>query len=144
MTVERLRILNLVAEGKITADEAASLLDALGGGRGEEAPAGSAAPETGQAAPPPRYLRVVVEDPGSSDRVNVRVPINLLRAGVRLAALLPSGVTDQVNRSFAEKGFDVDLSRLSAKDLDGLLEHLGELTVDVEGSKGEKVRVFCE
>lgn len=55
MNEERLRILNMLAEGKIDARQAAALLDALGGARS----ASGASPP----APPasPRYLRVVVE-----------------------------------------------------------------------------------
>ncbi|MEK8105747.1 hypothetical protein NKG94_12490 [Micromonospora sp. M12] len=38
-----------------------------------------------------KYLRVLVDatDNGEPSRVNVRVPLQLLRAGVRLAALVP-------------------------------------------------------
>jgi hypothetical protein len=139
MNEERLRILNLLAEGKIDAREAASLLDALGGG---------AAPAPGRADPAtsPRYLRVVVEgdEGGHAGRVNVRVPFNLIRAGVRLAALLPPGVHDQINKALRENGFDIDVSKVKPENLEEVIEHLGELTVDVEGHRGEKVRVFCE
>ena len=51
---------------------------------------------------------------------------------------------DQVSKALGEKGFAVDLSKLRAEDLDELVSHLGELSVDVEGSRGEKVKVFCE
>jgi hypothetical protein len=144
MTTERMRILNLVAEGKVSPADAGSLLDALG-----EAPEPGAPPAaaTGAGATAlPRYLRVVVDDPSGEQggRVNVRVPLTLIRAGVRLAALLPPGVTDQVNKALGENGFPVDVSKLRAEDLEELVSHLGELTVDVEGSKGEKVKVFCE
>ncbi len=140
MNEERLRILNMLAEGKITAREAASLLDALGGGK--------AAPEGSPPGPPasPRYLRVVVEgDEGEhGGRVNVRVPFNLIRAGVRLAALLPPSVNDQINKALKENGLDLDVSKIRPENLEEIVEHLGELTVDVEGNRGEKVRVFCE
>jgi hypothetical protein len=139
MTSERLRILNLVAAGKISAAEAATLLEALGGSGGD-APAGAPPPSA------PRYLRVVVEDRegDQSGRVNVRVPMSLLRAGVRLAALLPSGVHDHINKALRENGLDIDVSKIKPENLEEIVEHLAELTVDVEGNRGEKVRVFCE
>ena len=139
MTTERLRILNLVAEGKISAAEAATLLDALGADRA--AAPGSAAP--GGA---PRYLRVVVEDPRGEHggKVNVRVPMNLIRAGVRLAAILPPGVHDQINKALKQNGLDLDVSKVRPEDLEEIVAHLGELTVDVDGNRGERVRVFCE
>jgi hypothetical protein len=135
MTAERLRILNLVAEKKISADEAASLLDALGADPAQA----DATPR-----PQPKYLRVLVEGAEAGHgRVNVRVPMSLLRAGVRLAALLPPGVHEQINKALHENGVDLDVSRLKPENLEELVEHLGELTVDVENGP-EKVRVFCE
>lgn len=139
MNDERLRILNLLAAGKIDAREAAELLDALGGAR--------VAPDPG-ASPPtsPRYLRVVVEghEDDHGGKVNVRIPFNLLRAGVRLAALLPPGVNDRINEALRQNGLDLDVSKLRPENLEEIVENLGELTVDVEGNRGEKVRVFCE
>jgi len=142
MNEERLRILNLLAAGKISAEEADRLLDALGAPRAGDtaSPGGSAAPGS------PRYLRVVVESdkPDQTGKVNVRVPMNLLRAGVRLAALLPAGVHEQINGALREKGVDFDVSRIKPENLEEIVEHLGELTVDVEGDRGERVRVYCE
>ena len=138
MTSERLRILNLVAEKKISAEEAANLLDAIGE-QGPGAPEPGAAPRSA-----PRYLRVLATG-GAPDheRVNVRVPMSLLRAGVRLAALLPPGVQDQINQALREKGVGLDVSKIKPENLEEIVEQLGELTVDVE-SGAEKVRVFCE
>ncbi len=140
MNEERLRILTLLAAGKIDPAEAASLLDALEGQR----PAGAgASPPPGA---PPRYLRVLVEgrEGEHGGKVNVRVPMNLIRAGVRLAALLPPGIHEQINKALEKNGLDVDVSKLRPEDLEELTAHLGELTVDVEGDRGERVRVFCE
>lgn len=141
MNEERLRILNLLAAGRISAEEADRLLDALGASRTDgAAPGGQATPGS------PRYLRVVVESdkPDQTGKVNVRVPMNLLRAGVRLAALLPAGVHEQINGALREKGVDFDVSRIKPENLEEIVEHLGELTVDVEGDRGERVRVYCE
>ena len=139
MNPERLRVLDLLAEGKISSSEAASLLDALG-------PQPSPASSASDAPAAPRYLRVVVEgaEGGEAGKVNVRVPMNLIRAGVRLAALLPPGVHEQINKALRENGVDIDVSKIRPENLEEVVEHLGELTVDVEGHRGERVRVFCE
>jgi hypothetical protein len=136
---ERLRILNLLETGKIDAAQAAALLDALGG---VPPPRAGAAPR----ATGPRYLRVLVEGTQgeAAGKVDVRVPLNLIRAGVRLAALLPPGVHDQINKALKENGVELDVSKIKPENLEELVEHLGELTVDVEGARGDKVRVFCE
>src|ERR1700721_563237 len=88
---DRRRILDMLAQGKISAQEAENLIDALSAGTG------TSQPNTGSAGP--KYLRVLGEgaDGEHGGKVNVRVPLNLIRAGVRLAALLPHGVYDQVN-----------------------------------------------
>jgi hypothetical protein len=141
MSSERLRILDLLAAGKISSAEAATLLDAVGGGTATGASPGGG----GGRAASPRYLRVLVEGhEGEAAKVNVRVPFELIRAGVRLAALLPPGVHDQINAALRKNGVDVDVSKLRPENLEELVEHLAELTVDVEGERGERVRVFCE
>jgi hypothetical protein len=144
---ERRRILNMLAEGKLNAAEAESLLDALG-----KSP--SALPATGPtelALRDPKYLRVLVEgydehESGSrgTGKVNVRVPFTLIRAGMRLAALLPATVHEPINRALRENGVDIDISKIKPENLEDLVTHLRELAIDVDGAHGEKVRVFCE
>jgi hypothetical protein len=138
MSEDRRRILEMLAQGKITAEEAEGLLDAVGAAPGGQV---GASP---MAKAKPRYLRVVVDDDG--DRVNIRVPLQLLRAGVKLKGLIPSDAQAKVNTALNEKGIQFDLADLSPETLDELIDSLGELTVDVEeaGSAGAKVRVFCE
>jgi len=138
MNEERRQILEMLAEGKIRADEADALLNALESGVGAE---GGGEPRKAS----PRYLRVVVDDrsDGEPVKVNVRVPIRLLRAGVRLAALIPPQALDRVSDEVQRSGVGIDLTRLKAEDLDELVEHLGDLTVDVD-EPNTKVRVFCE
>jgi hypothetical protein len=140
MNEERRRILAMLAEHKITTQEAEALLDAM-------APGASAVSSTALApGAMPKYLRVLVEDHenGHTGKVNVRVPFNLIRAGVRLAALIPAAAHGPVNKALKEHGIDFDISKLKPEELEDLVQHLTELTVDVEGAHGEKVRVFCE
>lgn len=147
MSEERKRILTLLKEGKITLDEADELLSAIGAPRTEERPVNTEA--FPKRASGPKYLRVVVEsgpEDGAADggeKVNIRVPFQLLRAGVKLAALMPSGAKDKVNDALHDKGIDLDVSKIRPEQLEELVEQLGELTVDVDGGK-EKVRIFCE
>ena len=139
MNEERRRILSMLAERKITAEEAEALLDAMTPGVPTVSTGAIATAE-------PKYLRVLVEghEDGHTGKVNVRVPFNLIRAGVRLAALIPVAAHGPVNKALKEQGIEVDVSKLKPEDLEGLVQHLTELSVDVEGAHGEKVRVFCE
>ncbi len=140
MNEERHRILDMLAAGKVSVTDADKLLAALG-----EPPAAN---HDTQGTKDPKFLRVQVEgylDPTTpGGKVNVRVPFNLLRAGVKLAALLPAGVGDQINKAFKQNGMDIDVTKVKTEDLEGIVEQLGEMTVEVDGPKGERVRVFCE
>ena len=141
MSNDRRAVLQMLAEGKITADEAERLLSALEGAVAL-AP-GPSAPATHNAAP--KYLRVTVDamEHGKPAKVNVRVPMALLRAGVRLTSLIPPAARDQVNAELAKNGVPFDIGQLKPENLDELISHLNDLTVDVD-SGDAKVRVFCE
>lgn len=139
MNEQRRQILEMLAEGKITADEAERLIDAL---QPESPPA-----MVGRSKPRPKYLRVVVnsEEAGSDgpSRVNIRVPLQLLRAGVRLASLIPPVAVTKVNAELARSGVPFDLGQLKPQQLEELIDQLDELDVDVD-DPNSKVRVFCE
>jgi hypothetical protein len=80
---------------------------------------------------------VVVNDV-TGEHINVRVPISLVRTGVRLGALLPK----QARRAVESQG--VDLSGLAALDADELARALAELEVTVDQVDGGSLRIFCE
>jgi hypothetical protein len=140
MTEQRREILEMLAEGKISATEADQLLAALE--REQPDPLSSdAKPKT-----KPKYLRVVVnttEDDDGPVRVNVRVPLQLLRAGVQIASLIPPQALGQANSELRKSGIPFDLSQLKPEQLEALVEHLNDLTVEVDQAETH-VRVFCE
>jgi hypothetical protein len=135
MNTDRRSVLQMLADGKITADEAERLLSALD--RNDAPPAVEARAPAGHNAAP-KFLRVTVD----AD-VNVRVPMALLRAGVRLTSLIPPAARDEVNRELAKNGVPFDIGQLKPENLDELVSHLNDLTVDVD-SADAKVRVYCE
>ena len=142
MNDDRRSILNMLAAGKITADEAERLLSAL-----DRAPAPSAVvADAGFRANRAKYLRVQVdtdEEEGGPTKVNIRVPMELLRAGVRLSSLIPPKAREEVNAAMAKEGIPFDINQLKPENLEELVEHLSDLTVDVDQEK-TKVRIFCE
>ena len=76
---ERMKILKMINDGKITADEGAQLLSALT--QRSEKPKKRARSMTGQ------WLRVRVTDMSSGKtKVNVNVPMKLVDAGLNIAA----------------------------------------------------------
>lgn len=139
MSEERKRILEMLAEGKIDVEEAEKLLSAIAESQ-EESGTGE---KTGSTRL--KYLRVVVEPgPGSKndERVNIRVPIKLIRAGIKLASLLPNDVQGKVDDALKEKGISLDFSQIKEENMEEIVESLRDLTVDVEGK--ERVRIYCE
>jgi len=139
MDEPRQKILEMLSEGKITVDEATALLEKVS--IPAPAPAAQAAQDAAQSSSAPsakpRFLRVVVES-ADGDNVNVRVPLSLIKTGIKLGALMPREAADAVSKH----GFD--LSALSQLDTEELVDALRELTVDVDSADGDHVRVFTE
>ena len=75
--------------------------------------------------------------------MNIRVPMSLIRSGVKLAALVPGDATSRMNEKLREKGIGIDVGNLKSEDLDQLVDALADMEVDVQGGK-EHVRVFGE
>ncbi|MGW1195402.1 SHOCT-like domain-containing protein [Streptomyces sp. NPDC002536] len=142
MNEQRRQILEMLAEGKITADEAERLIEALQREQ-PEAPLGA----TSRTKARPKYLRVVMdaEDDtgGGASRMNIRIPLQLLRAGVRLTALLPPVAVTKVNAELDKAGVPIDLAELKPQQLEDLIEHLDDVIIDLD-DPGSKMRVYCE
>jgi hypothetical protein len=86
---DRIKILKMIEEGKISPAEGVRLLE-----QGEpeaKTPAAEVSPAG------PRWLRVMVTDTLTGKaRVNVRLPVNLVNAGVKLGARLSTEM-DEIN-----------------------------------------------
>jgi hypothetical protein len=151
---ETRRILDLLARGTITVDDADELLKAA---RAESpaapdtgSPSASARPgsATQTAAPPSaaRFLRIEVRTAANEWRpekqVNVRVPLAMVRGGMRLGALVP-GTGERIAQVLRDRGVDFDISRLEPAQLEALLQQIGEMTIDVDQGK-KQVRITCE
>ena len=135
------QILGMLAEGRITADEAEQLIDALGREKPQSPPGAAARPK-----PRPKYLRVVAVDNSSSDgpsRVNIRIPLQLLRAGVRLTSLVPPRALARASAELDKSGVPIDLTELKPQQLEELIDQLDDVTVDVN-EPDAKIQVFCE
>lgn len=143
MNDDRRSVLQMLADGKINADEAERLIAAMEGTSSRPRPVEGVA--NGHNRPPPKYLRVSVDamDGDGPTKVNIRVPMALLRAGVRLTSLIPPAARDQVNAELAKNGMPFDISQLKPENLEDLIAHLDDLTVDVD-AQDAKVRIYCE
>lgn len=153
MNEHRRQILDMLSQGKITADEAERLIAAV------DKSAASSSSAAGPATNSTRfkYLRVLVDSDSTGNphqgpvKVNIRVPMNLLRAGVRLAGLIPPQAREHVNNALRQKGIPFNIDQIKPDNLEELVDQLNELTIDVDvnnkggyGDEKVKVRVFCE
>lgn len=149
MSEHQRRVLDMLAEGKISADEAERLLAALNAREQAAAAATAIVP----AAPPrpagpkprPKYLCVRIDGDGKKgrERVNVRVPLALVRAGMKLKGLVPEHARGKVETALVRHGIESKLSDLGADELEAILESLGELAIEIDDD-GTTVRIFCE
>jgi hypothetical protein len=149
MSDDTRRILDLLAQGKITVDEADQLLRAMSASS-DAAQTAAAAPNEPSAAP--RYVRITVhktakdktaKDDCRDKDVNIRVPIAVVRSGMRLGALIPGFPGDAVSARLRERGIDVDFSKLDTAALEHVLKQLGDTNIEVDSGKAQ-VRISCE
>lgn len=140
MNEQRRDILGMLAEGKITADEAEQLIAALERDQPPVSTSSEIRPK-GKA----KYLRLEVDttENGEPGRVNARVPLQLLRAGVQLAALIPPQALDRANAELSRSGVPIDLTQLKPGQLEALVDQLDEVTLEVD-QPDAKIRVYCE
>lgn len=123
-TEERLQILKMIEEGKISAADGADLLRAL------DQDSRSPAVEPLKGASSPRWFRVRVTDTASGrHKVNVNIPMGLVNVGIKMGA------------RFAPEVEGVDYNELMEAIRSGQQGKILDVTDD-EG--GERVEIFVE
>jgi SHOCT-like protein len=163
MSDESRRVLEMLSQGKVTVEEADQLLAALA-----PPPAASAQPAAaGREAAAPKFLRITVTRtrggsgeegggrrswmwPGYADEhrkeVTMRVPITLLKNGMRLGAILPGIYGEGLRAHLRERGVGIDPTKLDAATIDELVREFGEMNIDIDSGRSRKaqVRITCE
>jgi hypothetical protein len=137
MSVETRKVLEMLAAGKITSDDAERLLDKLAAVKEPTESGTTENQESASATKARKYLRIVVDN-GEGKDVNMRVPLSFVRTGVGLIGVLPPRVAQKLT----DQGFNLDA--LSGLRGDKLNEALNELCVDIDSNDGKHVRIFCE
>jgi len=139
MATERMQILEMLAQGKITPADAERLLDKIGLGANPSLGEAEAGPRTPSVAGPReiRYFCVKVQDP-EGEHVNIRIPLAFVRAGIKLSTVLPK----VAGRRLEAQG--IDLTHLNGLEGEQLMEALRELDINVDSTSGETVRICCE
>ncbi len=121
---ERLQILKMVEEGKITAEEGSKLLSALSGGTHGEKPA------HGEGGASARWFRVrVVDLDTGKDKVNVNIPMGLVNVGIKMGARFAPEI----------EGMDIDEIVSAIKS-----GAQGKIVDVIDEADGERVEIFVE
>ena len=120
---ERMQILKMIAEGKISAEEGAKLLAALNTGVRREGEGGARGGE-------PRWFRVRVTDLATGrPKVNVNIPMGLVNVGMKMGA------------RFAPDIEGVDMNQLLEAIKSG--QH-GKIVDVTDEEDGERVEIFVD
>jgi hypothetical protein len=126
---ERLKVLKMVQEGKISAEDAIELLAILEEGR-RRPPIPPAPPPPGGGKRDNRWLRVRVTDTNTGKtRVNVRLPIGMVSAGVKMGMRFApnvEGVDPEQLMDFIQSG------------------EIGQIVDVFDDEDGEHVEVYIE
>ena len=132
---ERRQVLEMLSQGKINVQEAEQLLQAV------VTPQDASSDRKVE----PRYFRILVNKPAregkKAEAVNIRVPLTVIRGGLRLGALFPGMLGKK--KIQLDNGMELDLSKITYTDLEAMIKDIGELTVDVDGGDAQ-VRIRCE
>jgi hypothetical protein len=143
MSAESKKVLEMLAAGKISQEDAERLLDKLSGAAastdadGASASGGSGPAASATGAQRPKYVHVQVERPGRDD-VHVRVPISSMRGGAHWMAFLPLRVADKLSE------YGIDLGRLDKMNDEEFRQAMDRINVEVEGRSGKRVRIYAE
>ena len=121
---ERMKILKMIEEGKLSAEEGTKLLAALSEKRMPTPPRGPGMPGA------PRWLRIRVTDVRSGrSKASVQIPLALVDAGMKIGA------------HFAPEVEGVDMSNVMEALRSGITGKIIDVTDEVDG---EHVEIYVE
>ncbi len=138
MSEEKIKILEMIKNGKITPEEGIELLDALND---------SETSKVVQLSPKLSERMLVVKVNGPGQKVNVNVPLNLLKVASKFVNMGMGFIPAEARREMENKG--IDISKFDFEELVDLFDRGltdGKLVdVESEDDKGvTKVEVYVE
>ncbi len=131
---DRKLVLEMLASGKISVDDAGRLLAKLEDVESSQQDVGGA---DAARKSRPKHLCIATTDGRGQDEVNLRIPLGLVRAGLALDSFLPKWAQSRI---FVASNF----SKVTKIENDFLRENLDELDMTFDSEDGESVRIFAE
>jgi hypothetical protein len=142
MNDEKRRILNMLAEGKINVTEAEELLVAIGEKNADPSVKDSPIEDKCR----PKCLRIMVEDDSkgeAGEKVNIKIPLQLIRAGMKLGSIIPGKTREKIDAALKDKGIEIDINDVKPEQLEQIFSAMKDCCIDVDSQKG-KVKICCE
>ena len=145
------RVLDMLSAGKISVDDADRLLKAMSAEPPAGAPTADAAADGGRV----RWIRINIHKPANEEGhrakdVNIRVPIAVVRGGMRLGALIGTFAGEKAARRMKAQGLDIDLakinsdlSQMNGPEFDEFLKSLNDTNIEIDDGKA-LVRITAE
>ena len=133
MSDERLQILKMLEEGKISAEEASKLLEALKTSESAGNNGNSQVQAVWQSPAKARWMRIEVKE-RNGDRVHIKLPLVVVKAALR------------VGGHFSMGGFDSDElgPDVMAELEQALMEGESGMLIDVVEEDGDHVQIYLE
>ena len=131
---DRKLVLEMLADGKITVEDAEKLLAKLEEVENYPEETGETDGTTKRRA---THLRIVATDDDEGDSINLRIPLGLVRAGLTLDSFLPRWARSRIFVA-------TSLSDVSQIDTDYLRDNLDDLDLTYDSEDGESIRIFVE
>lgn len=146
------RILDMLSQGKISVDEADRLIKAVSAeAPAETAPADTASDDRAR----PRWIRINIHKPAKDEGhrpkdVNIRVPIAVVKGGMRLGAIIGTFAGEKAARRMKAQGLDIDLatinsdlSQMNGPEFDEFLRSFNDTNIEIDDGKSQ-VRITAE
>lgn len=132
---EQRQVLDMLADGRIEAQDAERLLARLGEAAAEAREGED--PFRRPVSPGDLHLHVVARTE-DGDEIDVRIPLKLMATGIEFEKLMPEGAREAVEET------GIELSELRKMRGDQLIEAIQDLEVDLDGHDGTQVSIRCD
>jgi len=138
------RVLDMLSQGKISVDEADRLLKAMSADLPSATAAGPSTDTTRA-----RWIRINIHKPAKDEAhrpkdVNIRVPIAVVKGGMRLGALIGTFAGEKAARRMKAQGLDIDLakinsdlSQMNGPEFDEFLRSLNDTNIEIDDGKAQ-------
>lgn len=129
----------MLSEGKISPEEAEKLLSAVDS---QEKPSGGGSSLIDSMENKNLYVQIEPKEGKTSERVSVKVPFALLKAGLNIAGLIPQEAQDKIHTSMNEKGLNFNFNDMNPENIKEILAALEEFSVDID-TDDSTIKVYC-